>query len=130
MISVNRGTMRRLDEVALRNASRGPVQLFVGNNLPWLFRGNRRIEKAVVDEYIQNTKRVTSSLGNVVVQAQALAAKLESLEAETDKIVNQETGQKSKDGVLQRLWTMLGGDERIIAEMDREMKLLERHWQV
>lgn len=129
ILATTRWTMRNLDDIAFRNASRGAVQIYISDKLPWLFRASGSSEKALVDQYIRHTRAVGEEISRLLDEAQTLRLVLAKLEDRLDTIhgiVTSENGQamESKEEVLTQLWTMLGGNRRILSKMDRELKLL------
>ena len=127
--ATNRWTMRALNDIAFRNSSRGAIQLYVRDKLPWLFSLSGSTEKALVDRYIEHTREVQEDTNKALAEAEEIRNFLTDLDKrlhDIHHIVTRENGDvlKSKEELLSQLWTMLGGNRGTLNEMDRNLKLL------
>lgn len=129
ILATTRWTMRALDDIAFRDSSKSAVQVFVSSSLPWIFKGVENTERAVVDQYIQHTRVVEDEISKLIGEAQALLLLLNNLEDRLDiihGIVTRENGHtmESKEEILTKLWTLLGGNRDLLNKMNRHLALL------
>ncbi|KAI9793996.1 MAG: hypothetical protein M1816_006621 [Peltula sp. TS41687] len=129
ILAINRWTKRALEDIALRDSSRGAVQSFFGDKLQWLSNRSGSSEKALVKQYIQHTGRVQEKINKVIAEAEDLLGVLNNLDQRLEVIrgiVDDENGQamQSKEEILTQLWTMVGGNRGELSKTNRRLKLL------
>ena len=122
--------MRVLDDIAIRDASRGAINVFLHEKVLWPLRPVEPTEAALLDQYIQHTRAVEDEINKLVEEAQKLLLVLVNLETRLDvihDIVARENGHAlaSREEILSHVWTILGGNRNTLGRVDRQMKLLQ-----
>lgn len=128
VLATTRWTMRVIDDIAVRDASKGALQSVTDKVLA-PFGSTKFAEKALLDQYIQHTRVVEEEINKLIVEAQALLLVLNNLEDRLDVvhgIVVRESGQAmaSKEEILSQLWTILGGNRGKREKIQRQLELL------
>ncbi|MCJ1361801.1 hypothetical protein MMC16_000901 [Acarospora aff. strigata] len=129
ILATARWTKRVLDDIAIRDSSRGTLQTF-GTKLLAPFQPLQFTADALLDQYIQHTRIVEDEIHRLIAEAQALLQVLQNLEDRLDVIHGIATrdnthAQTSKDEILTHLWTQLGGNRRKLGKYDSQLRLLD-----
>lgn len=131
VLSTARWTQRVLDDLAVKQTSRGVIPSFINDKLLAPFQASRSTESRILDQYIQHTKLVSEEIETLITEAQALLWVLQNLEDRLDVIHgiayrDHEYAQDSKDDVLSQLWTRIGGNRASLAKHDKQIMLLRQ----
>ncbi|KAI9805892.1 MAG: hypothetical protein M1825_000506 [Sarcosagium campestre] len=130
VLATTRWTMRVLDGIAMRDAAKGALNIFLADTVLAAFRSTgRSSESTVLDQYIQHTRVVEEEIRRLIIEAQALLQLLTNLEDRLDVIHgivarDDEHAQATRDDTLARLWTLLGGNRGTLNRVDRQRALL------
>ena len=131
ILSTARWTKRVLDDIAVRDGSRGAVASFVSDKLFWPFQPLKLTENALLDQYIKHTNIVEEEIARLIEEAQALLMVLQNLDDRLDVIngIAVRDGMQakgSKDEILTHLFTMIGGNRKALGKYDAQLDLLQR----
>ena len=131
VIATTRWTARVLDGIHERDASRGSVEMFINDRLLAPFQAVKFTESVLLDQYIQHTRLVEEELFKLISEAQALLGVLTNLDDKLDVIhgITTRDGHHTnamKDEVLSQLWSMVGGNQKKLKNMNRQLSLLQQ----
>ncbi|KKY27227.1 hypothetical protein UCRPC4_g01210 [Phaeomoniella chlamydospora] len=132
VLSTARWTRRVLEEISVREASRGIIPAFINDRLLAPFQPvNKFSENVLLDQYIQHTRNVEEQINHLISEAQALLLVLTNLEDRLEVIHSismrdNVQAQGSKDEILSQLWTMLGGNRVALGKYNSQLQLLRR----
>lgn len=131
VIATTRWTARVLDGIQERDALRGVVEVFINDRLLAPFQAVKFTESVLLDQYIQHTRLVEEELFKLISEAQALLGVLTNLDDRLDVIqgITTRDGHHTsamKDEVLSQLWSIVGGNQKKIKNMDRQLSLLKQ----
>jgi len=131
VIATTRWTARVLDGIQERDALRGVVEVFINDRLLAPFQAVKFTESVLLDQYIQHTRLVEEELFKLISEAQALLGVLTNLDDRLDVIqgITTRDGHHTsamKDEVLSQLWSIVGGNQKKIKNMDRQLSLLQQ----
>ena len=131
VLSTARWTQRVLDDMANKKSSRGVIPAFINDKLLAPFQPIQLTESKLLDQYIQHSHIVSEEIETLIAEAQALLQILQNLEDRLEVIhgIGYRDNihiQGSKDEVLSKLWTMLGGNRGTLGKHNRQLELL-RH---
>ncbi|KAI9829999.1 MAG: hypothetical protein M1826_005172 [Phylliscum demangeonii] len=131
VVSITRWTMRVLDDLAVREASKGSIQIIWNDVvLTRIGLGAAGSEAAVLEQYIQHTRVVEEEINKLIQKGQALLEVLQYLEDHLDVIQGisaRENVQMTaeKEELLAHLWTAVGGNRDKLSKVNRQMRLVE-----
>jgi len=134
VLATTKWTTRVLDDMMIRDASRGKIAVFVQDvqeRLLGPFQPARFTESALVEQYIKHTQVVEEEINRLIIEAQALLLVLNNLEDRLDIIHGVVTRddahvKSQKEEVLSELWSMVGGNRGKLNSMDRQLYLLKQ----
>lgn len=131
VLSTARWTRRVLDDMAIKQSSRGAIPAFIQDRLLAPFKPVQFSEAMLLDQYIAHTRVVSDEIARLLDEAQALLLVLQNLEDRLDVIQSIAVrdniiAQAGKDEILSRLWTSLGGYRKELGQFDKNLALLEQ----
>ncbi|KAG9248490.1 hypothetical protein BJ878DRAFT_412671 [Calycina marina] len=131
VIATTRWTARVLGGIEERDAARGRLEMFVNDKLLAPFQAVKVTESLLLDQYIQHTRLVEEELFKLISEAQALLGILTNLDDRLDVIYGITTRDDNqanavKDEVLSQLWSLVGGNQKKLKKMDRQISLLQQ----
>lgn len=133
ILSINRWTMRVLEDISVRDASRSAIVTFFSSDNRFLapFQPLKFTEDALLDQYIQHTRVVEEEIQRLVTEAQSLLFVLHNLEDRLDVIhsiaIRDDIHAKtSREELFGQLWTKLGGNGKKVAKFNSELRLLSQ----
>jgi hypothetical protein len=131
VLATARWTQRVLDDIAVKQSSRGIVSAFINDKILAPFQPLQFAESKVLDQYIRHTRIVSQEIERLITEAQALLGVLQNLEDRLEVIHgityrDNMHAQVSKDEILSQLWTLLGGNRAALGEYDKELSLLRQ----
>lgn len=124
-------TKRVLDGVALEYESRGLLTGFFSDKLLAPFQPLRSTEATVLQQYTEHTRLVESEINRLIDEAQVLLGILRNLDDRLDVIHGVAArdnlhAQGSREEVMSRLWTLLGGNRKELGKFESQLKLLNQ----
>lgn len=131
VLSLTRWTKRRINEIAIKNVSKGALHSVTDKVLSQL-RSATFTEKALLDLYIKHTQAVENEIDRLITEAQALLTVLKDLDDRlgvVHSIVVRESSQVIiyKEEILSQLWTILGGKSRQQGDIERQLELFGQY---
>lgn len=131
VLSTARWTQRVLDDMAIKQSSRGIVPSFIQDRLFAPFAPMQFTESRLLDQYIQHTRIVSDEIEKLVDEAQALLLVLQNLEDRLELIHSVAmrdniAAQAGKDEILSHLWTLLGGNRAKLGKFNNQLGLLRQ----
>jgi hypothetical protein len=131
VLATARWTQRVLDDMALKQSSRGVIPSFINNKILAPFQPVQLTESKLLDQYIQHTRIVSGEIEALVIEAQALLGVLQNLEDRLEVIHgiayrDDMHAQLSKDEILSQLWTLLGGNRAALGKYNKQLGLLRQ----
>lgn len=131
VLATARWTQRVLDDIALRQSSRGMIPAFINDKILAPFQPLQFTESKLLDQYIQHTRIVSEEIEKLVTEAQALLGVLQNLEDRLEIIHgiayrDNMHAQVSKDEILSQLWTLLGGNRAALGKYNKQLSLLRQ----
>ena len=130
VLSTARWTERVLDDMALKQSTRGVIPGFINDKLLAPFQPLQFTESRLLDQYIKHTRVISEEIEQLLAEAQALLMVLQNLEDRLDVIHgiamrDNIHAQGSKDEVLSQLWTILGGNRGALGKYNNQLRLLK-----
>jgi hypothetical protein len=130
VLATARWTQRVLDEMALKQSSRGVIS-FINDKILAPFQPVQLTEGKLLDQYIEHTRIVSGEIEALVIEAQALLGVLQNLEDRLEVIHgiayrDDMHAQLSKDEILSQLWTLLGGNRAALGKYNKQLGLLRQ----
>jgi len=132
ILSTNRWTLNVIDGVKARDASRGSIGRWIGDNLNIFapFQPVSLSRNVLLDQYLRHTSAVEEQILFLISEAQALLHILDNLDGRLDVIasISARDGvkvQENKDELFAYLWTKLGGNRSQKAKFDQQIELLK-----
>ncbi|KAI4166033.1 MAG: hypothetical protein LQ342_000464 [Letrouitia transgressa] len=124
-----RWTKRVLDGIAAQDGSKGSVATFFSDKLLAPFQPLKFTEQAVLRQYTEHTRTVENEINALIVEAQALLSILNNIEARLEVIHDVAVADDvkvrgSKQEIMSHLWTMLGGNRKVIDKYESQLRLL------
>ncbi|KAL8729025.1 MAG: hypothetical protein Q9166_005026 [cf. Caloplaca sp. 2 TL-2023] len=131
ILATARWTKRVLDGVALEHESRGTISAFFNDKVLAPFQPIRFTEATVLQQYTEHTRIVENEINRLIDEAQALLGVLRNLDDRLDVIhgiaVRDDIhAQGSKEETMSQLWTMLGGNRKVLGKYNSQLKLLKQ----
>ncbi|KAL8842621.1 MAG: hypothetical protein Q9176_002578 [Flavoplaca citrina] len=131
ILATARWTKRVLDGIALNQGSRGSISGFFNDKLLAPFQPIRFTEANVLQQYTEHTRIVENEINRLIEEAQALLGVLRNLDDRLDVIhgiaVRDDLhAQGSKEETMSQLWTMLGGNRKVLGKYESQLKLLRQ----
>lgn len=131
VLATARWTQRVLDDMALKQSSRGVIPSFINDKILAPFQPLQFTESRLLDQYIQHTRIVSGEIEALVIEAQALLGVLQNLEDRLEVIHgiayrDNMHAQLSKDEILSQLWTLLGGNRAVLGKYNKQLGLLRQ----
>jgi hypothetical protein len=131
VLATARWTQRVLDDMALKQSSRGIIPSFISDRILAPFQPLQFTESKLLDQYIQHSRIVSEEIEQLVVEAQALLGVLQNLEDRLEVIHgiayrDNMHAQVSKDEILSQLWTLLGGNRAALGKYNKQLGLLRQ----
>ena len=131
VLATARWTQRVLDDMALKQSSRGVIPSFINDKILAPFQPLQFTESKLLDQYIQHTRIVSEEIEALVLEAQALLGVLQNLEDRLEVIHgiayrDNMHAQLSKDEILSQLWTLLGGNRAALGKYNKQLGLLRQ----
>ncbi|OAL40548.1 hypothetical protein AYO20_00284 [Fonsecaea nubica] len=131
VLSTARWTQRVLDDMAVKQSSRGIIPGFIQDKLLAPFKPIQFTEARLLDQYISHTRIVSEEIERLIEEAQALLMVLQNLEDRLDVIHaialhDNLAAQASKDEILSHLWTLLGGNRAKLGKYNNQLTLLRQ----
>lgn len=131
VLSTARWTQRVLDDMDVKQASRGVIPTFFQDTLLAPFRPVQFTKDRLLDQYIQHTRIVSAEIERLLDEAQALLLVLKNLEDRLEVIHSVAThnniaAQASKDEILTHLWTLIGGNRGKLGNYNKQLTLLRQ----
>jgi hypothetical protein len=128
VLATARWTQRVLDDIALRQSSRGMIPAFINDKILAPFQPLQFTESKLLDQYIQHIRIVSEEIEKLITEAQALLGVLQNLEDRLEIIhgIAYRDGmhaQVSKDEILSQLWTLLGGNRAALGKYNKQLSL-------
>ncbi|KAL2021419.1 hypothetical protein VTK56DRAFT_7172 [Thermocarpiscus australiensis] len=136
VISINRWTSRYLDSLDSGNnddQQQHPGGL-VGRWTSWIFSPFQPAvfsERHLLDKYVEHTALVSDKIADLIVEAQAVLRMLSKAEDHLGIIYDfvtrtQRSVQSRKDEILWTLWTLVGGNNRHLNNLNSQLSLLRQ----
>jgi hypothetical protein len=130
VLATARWTQRVLDDMALKQSSRGVIS-FINDKILAPFQPVQLTEGKLLDQYIEHTRIVSGEIEALVIEAQALLGVLQNLEDRLEVIHgiayrDDMHAQLSKDEILSQLWTLLGGNRAALGKYNKQLGLLRQ----
>jgi hypothetical protein len=130
VLATARWTQRVLDDMALKQSSRGVIS-FINDKILAPFQPVHLTEGKLLDQYIEHTRIVSGEIEALVIEAQALLGVLQNLEDRLEVIHgiayrDDMHAQLSKDEILSQLWTLLGGNRAALGKYNKQLGLLRQ----
>ena len=130
VLSTARWTERVLDDMALKQSTRGIIPGFISDKLLAPFQPLQFTESRLLDQYIKHTRVISEEIEQLLAEAQALLLVLQNLEDRLDVIHgiamrDNIHAQGSKDEILSQLWTLLGGNRGALGKYNNQLRLLK-----
>ncbi|KIY01896.1 uncharacterized protein Z520_02034 [Fonsecaea multimorphosa CBS 102226] len=131
VLSTARWTQRVLDDMAVKQSSRGIIPGFIQDKLLAPFKPVEFTEARLLDQYISHTRIVSEEIERLIEEAQALLLVLQNLEDRLDVIHaialrDNIAAQAGKDEILSHLWTLLGGNRAKLGKYNNQLTLLRQ----
>ncbi|KIV93670.1 hypothetical protein PV10_04865 [Exophiala mesophila] len=131
VLSTARWTEKVLDDLSVKQASRGIVPTFFLDTLLAPFKPVQFTESRLLDQYIQHTRIVAEEIERLIDEAQALLLLLQNLEDRLDvmhgiAMHDNIAAQATKDEILAQLWTALGGNRGQLGKVNKQLSLLKQ----
>ncbi|OQV09285.1 hypothetical protein CLAIMM_13420 [Cladophialophora immunda] len=131
VLSTARWTQRVLDDMAVKQSSRGIIPGFIQDKLLAPFKPIQFTEARLLDQYISHTRIVSEEIERLIEEAQALLLVLQNLEDRLDVIHaialrDNIAAQAGKDEILSHLWTLLGGNRAKLGKYNNQLTLLRQ----
>lgn len=131
VLSTARWTQRVLDDMAIKQSSRGIIPGFIQDRILAPFTPVQFTESRLLDQYIQHTRIVSEEIERLIDEAQALLLVLQNLEDRLDVIHaiamrDNIDAQAGKDEILSHLWTLLGGNRAKLGKFNNQLTLLRQ----
>ena len=131
VLATARWTQRVLDDMAVKQSSRGIIPAFINDKILAPFQPLQFTESKLLDQYIQHTRIVSEEIETLITEAQALLGVLQNLEDRLEVIHgiayrDNMHAQVSKDEVLSQLWTLLGGNRAALGKYNKQLGLLRQ----
>lgn len=131
ILATARWTKRVLDRVAMEHESRGMISGFFSDKLLAPFQPLRFMEGTIWQQYTEHTRAVENEINRLIDEAQALLGVLRNLDDRLDVIHGVAVrdnlhAQGSKEEVMSQLWTMLGGNRKVLGKFESQMTLLNQ----
>lgn len=131
VLSTARWTQRVLDDMDVKQSSRGIIPSFFQDTLLAPFKPVQFTENRLLDQYIQHTRIVSEEIDRLIEEAQALLLVLQNLEDRLEVIHSVAmhdniAAQASKDEILTHLWTLLGGNRAKLGKYNNQLTLLRQ----
>lgn len=131
ILSTAHWTQRMLDDIAANSDSRGALNVFVTDTLLAPFQPLKFTKDKLLDQYIRHTGYVEEEITRLLGEAQALLSTLQNLEDRLDIIhgiseKDNSSVKGSRDEVLTKLWSKLGGNGKRLGKYQRDLDLLEK----
>ena len=131
ILSTARWTKRVLDDIAVRDGSRGAIGSFISDKFLAPFQPIKFTENVLLDQYIKHTQIVEEEIIRLIDEAQALLMVLQNLDDRLDVIngiaVRDGIQAKgSRDEILTHLFTFIGGNRKALGKYDAQLDLLQR----
>jgi hypothetical protein len=131
VLATARWTQRVLDDIAVKQSSRGIIPAFINDKILAPFHPLQVTESKLLDQYIQHTRIVSEEIENLITEAQALLGVLQNLEDRLEVIHgiayrDNMHAQVSKDEILSQLWTLLGGNRAALGKYNKQLGLLRQ----
>jgi len=122
IISINKHTLQVLDGWALEASSRSRLSRFWPS-------ANTLTEPHLLQQYLRHTSAIEQQINELILEAQALLAILQSLDDRLDVIHGIVTRdgvhvQDNRDELFAQLWTQLGGNRGSVQRLDAQLRLL------
>lgn len=131
VLATARWTQRVLDDMALKQSSRGIIPSFINDKILAPFQPLHYTESKLFDQYLQHTRIVSEEIETLIAEAQALLGVLQNLEDRLEVIHgiayrDNMQAQVSKDEILGQLWTLLGGNRAALGKYNKQLGLLRQ----
>jgi hypothetical protein len=131
VLATARWTQRVLDDMALKQSSRGIIPSFINDKILAPFQPLQFTESKLLDQYIRHTRMVSEEIETLITEAQALLGVLQNLEDRLEVIHgiayrDNMHAQVSKDEILSQLWTLLGGNRAALGKYNKQLGLLRQ----
>jgi len=131
VLSTARWTQRVLDDMDVKQVSRGVIPSFFQDTLLAPFKPVQFTEHRLLDQYIKHTRIVSDEIERLIDEAQALLLVLQNLEDRLEVIHSVAmhdniAAQASKDEILTHLWTFLGGNRAKLGKYNNQLTLLRQ----
>ena len=131
VLATARWTERVLDDLAIKQSSRGLIPSFINDKLLAPFQPIQFTETKLLDQYILHTGIVAEEIERLIEEAQALLLVLQNLEDRLEIMHNialrdNIKAQGDKDEVLSQLWTLLGGNRAVLGKYNHQLRLLRQ----
>lgn len=131
VLATARWTQRVLDDMAVKQSSRGIIPSFINDRILAPFQPLQFTESKLLDQYIKHTRIVSEEIETLIIEAQALLQVLQNLEDRLEVIHgiayrDHMHAQVSKDEILGQLWTLLGGNRAALGNQNKQLVLLRQ----
>lgn len=138
VISITRWTSRNLEpfgqEPRPDGSSGGRITGYLGAWTDWLFspfQPTLLSEQYLLDRYIEHTELVSDKVGQLIGEARAVLHTLARAEEHLDAVYSfvtrtHKTVQGRKDDILWTLWTLVGANNRRLANYNGQLALLRQ----
>ncbi|KAK5048950.1 hypothetical protein LTR84_005371 [Exophiala bonariae] len=131
VLSTARWTQRVLDDMDVKQSSRGMIPSFFQERLLAPFKPVQFTEDRLLDQYVKHTRIVSEEIDRLIEEAQALLLVLQNLEDRLDVIHSVAmhdniAAQASKDEILTHLWTLVGGNRGKLGKYNNQLTLLRQ----
>ncbi|KAF7503678.1 hypothetical protein GJ744_003356 [Endocarpon pusillum] len=131
VLATARWTQKVLDDIAIKESSRGLLLAFVHDKFLAPFQPLKFTENTLLSQYIEHTRIVSDEIQTLIAEAQALLYVLQNLEDRLDVIHgitlrDNIHAQGQKDEILSQLWTLLGGNRAALSKYNSQLKLLRQ----
>ena len=134
VISINRWTSRYLDGLESNNNENNQPGGLIGAWTSWLFTPFQPAvfsEQELLYKYIEHTELVSDKIKGLVDEAQEVLRTLGKAEDHLGIICDfvtrtQRSVQSRKDEILRTLWTLVGGNQRRLGNLNNQLLVLEK----
>lgn len=131
ILSTNRWTLSVIDGVSEKEAARGAISKFIGDNLNIFapFQPLSVSREVLLDQYLRHTSAVEEQILHLIDEAHALRDILDNLDNRLDIIaeISARDGVRldtNKEELFANLWTKLGGNRSSVNKLQQQLDLL------
>lgn len=130
VVHITRWTKRAIEEIEVRNATRGTLQSVIDTAMTQLgLTSSESVEEALLGRYIQHTRSVLAAINKLISEGKDLLGLLENLEGRlrsVELIAFDEEGKvkASEKAIKSQVWTLMGVNRVERERMEAQSRLL------